>query len=78
MSEVTRKFFLTFPQKIIKEPIVYKLGHMFNVVTNIRAASVSDEIGLVALELEGDAAEVEKALDYLRSREVKVEPMDSD
>ncbi|MGE0431402.1 MAG: NIL domain-containing protein [Planctomycetota bacterium] len=75
MGEVARRVFLTFPQKIIKEPIVYNLGHMFKVITNIRAASVTDEVGLVALELVGDEPEVERAIEYLVSREVKVEPM---
>lgn len=78
MSTITKKVFLTFPQKIIKEPIVYNLGHKFPIVTNIRGASVTDELGLVALELEGDPVEVEAALTYLREREVKVELMEAE
>ena len=78
MTTVSRKVFLTFPQKVIQEPIVYNLGHVFNVVTNIRGASVTDEYGLVALELQGEPDEIDKALDYLRERDVKVEPMDDD
>ena len=78
MPTIVRKVFLTFPQKLVREPIVYNLGHEFNVTTNIRGASVTDEYGLVALELEGDAETIEKALAYLRARDVAVEPMESD
>src|SRR3972149_4064873 len=48
-----KKLYLTFPQRLIKDPVIYQVGHKFKVVTNIRGASVSEEIGLVALELEG-------------------------
>ncbi len=71
----SRKIFLTFPQKLIKEPILYTVGQKFNVVPNIRGASVSDEIGLIALELQGEAAEIDKAIEYFRGLGVKVEPI---
>ena len=77
MAEETKKVFLTFPQKIIKEPIVYTIGHKYQVITNIRGASVTDEVGLVALELVGDPVEIDKAIDYMREAGVKVEPMEA-
>ncbi len=78
MSEVERKVFLTFPAKLMKDPIIYQLGHNFKVIVNIRGASVSDEIGLVALVLEGEEDEVEKAVDYLRDKGVKIEPIEEE
>ena len=68
-----RKVYLTFPQNLIQEPLIYEVGHKFDVITNIRSASVTEEIGLVGLEFEGDAAEIEKATDYLKLKGVKVE-----
>ena len=45
-----RKFFCTFPENVISEPIIsYTLGDKFNVVTNIRAASITDTMALVAV-----------------------------
>ena len=78
MAEIEKKVFLTFPAKLIKEPIIYNLGHIFKVVVNIRGASVSDEIGLVAIVITGDEVEVEKAIEYLRDKDVKIEPIEDE
>ena len=47
---VREKVYLTYPPKLLKEPIIYQLGQKFRVVTNIRGANISAEVGLVALE----------------------------
>lgn len=70
------KVWLTFPQKLIKEPIIWMVGKNFDVITNIRQASVSDEVGIVALEIEGEREELEKAINFLREKEIKVEPVE--
>jgi ABC-type methionine transport system ATPase subunit len=63
----------TFPKDLIHEPLLYNLGVDFGVVPNIRGATISDDIGLVYLDLVGKEAEVEKAVQYLKSRGVAVE-----
>ena len=68
-----RKVYLTFPQQVIHEPVLYNLGKDFRVVTNIRGASVTDEIAIMALELEGEDAEIDRAIAYLKGRGIKVE-----
>ena len=78
MGIMNRKVYCTFPKEMIKEPLLYNLGKNFNVIPNIRGASITDEVGLVYLELEGEQSEVEKALDYLRSRKVRVDEVASD
>ncbi len=72
----TRKVYLTYPQRLIKEPLIYEVGQRFKVVTNIRQASVSEEIGLVALELKGEPEEIEKAIKFFRDKGVTVEPIE--
>jgi hypothetical protein len=52
---------------IVGQPILWRLGKMFNVVTNILRARISDDYGYVALALEGSTGEVEQAQEYLRS-----------
>jgi len=52
---------------ILGQPILWRLGKMFNVVTNIVRARISGDFGYVALSLEGSTGEVEQAQDYLRS-----------
>lgn len=69
-----RKFFCTFPQDLISEPIVsHTLGDKFGVVPNIRAASITDTMALVAVEIEGDEDKIEASVAYLRERGVTVE-----
>lgn len=71
-----RKYFCTFPQDLISEPIVsHTLGAKFGVIPNIRAASITDTMALVAVEIEGDDAAIEQSVDYMRERGVKVEEM---
>ena len=72
------KVFLTFPQKLVNEPIIYDIGQKYSVVTNIRGASVTDEIALVALQIEGNKAEVDDALAYMVERGVTVENLETE
>ena len=71
-----RKFFCTFPQHLISEPIIsHTLGARFGVIPNIRAASITDTLALVAVEIEGEEPAIESSVAYLRERGVKVEEM---
>jgi hypothetical protein len=71
-----RKYFCTFPQHLISEPIIsHTLGSRFGVIPNIRAASITDTLALVAVEIEGEDAAIEQSIQYMRERGVKVEEM---
>lgn len=73
MAATIRKVSLSFPQKLIREPILHNISMRFGVIFNISKANVSDELGFLELSLEGDAESLEKALTYLRERGVKIE-----
>lgn len=73
-----KRVYLTYPKEQVKEPLLYQCGKLFDVVFNIRQASVSDKIGLVALELEGEGEEIEKAIEFFKEKGVKVEPIELD
>lgn len=71
-----RKYFCTFPQHLIKEPIIsYTLGSKFDVVPNIRAATIDEQVALVAVEIEGELEDIQKSVEYLRERGVTVEEL---
>lgn len=74
-SEQSR-LWLMFPPKLIKEPLIWKLGQKFPVVTNIRQASVTDEIGIVSLELDGKRQDIKAAIKWLEKLGVSVEPVE--
>ncbi|MFN6147774.1 MAG: NIL domain-containing protein [Planctomycetota bacterium] len=61
-----------FDQDLVREPLLYKINRSFDVVVNIRGASVNDRGGFIALELEGERTEVDRVLDYLRGQGVRL------
>ena len=74
----SRKVRLTFPQNLITEPVIYKLGIDFEVVTNIRRAEVREDMGWVILELEGKDSVIDKGLEWVTSTGVRVDPIVGD
>jgi molybdopterin synthase sulfur carrier subunit len=77
-AHARRRVTLTFPPKLIKEPVIYNIGHRFRVVTNIRSANVLENAGWVTLEIDGEEDEYLKALHYLNEMGVSVEPVERD
>jgi hypothetical protein len=74
-----RKYFCTFPQELIKEPIIsHTLNAQFGVIPNIRAASITEQIAMVAVEIEGSLDQIDRAVVYLRERGVNVEEIRED
>ncbi len=69
---------LTFPETLVPRPLIYELGHRFQVVTNIRRAHVEEHVGWVVLELDGEEDEIERGLAWTRSLGVRVDPVTAD
>ena len=69
---------LSFSGSHIKRPFVYELGKIFNVVTNIRRAEVSDSEGWVVLELESDQKEIDRAIKWAIDQGVHVTILEGD
>ena len=70
------RLWLTYPPKLITQPLIWELAQKFKVVTNIRQASVSDTIGIVCLELEGGRSEIKGAISWMEQQGVRVEPVE--
>src|SRR3954452_10965480 len=70
------RLWLMYPPKQITSPVIWELGHKFPVVTNVRQASVTDEIGIVCLELDGNRDDVKAAVTWLEKQGIKVEPVE--
>src|SRR6478735_835863 len=71
-----QRLWLMYPAKLITTPVIWELGHKFKVVTNVRQASVTDEIGIVCLEIDGKRSEIKAGIKWLESIGVKVEPIE--
>ncbi len=74
----THRVKFTFLQQLITLPIIYELGKEFKVVTNIRRADVTEDRGWVVLELVGDMEEIERGLEWVAAKGVRVDPVQGD
>ena len=75
-TQTQRRLWLSYPPKQIKEPLIWQLGQKFQVVTNIRQASVTEQIGIVCLEVDGRRSDVNAAIAWLEKLGVTVEPVE--
>jgi len=75
-EKVCERVYLTFPKDLVKEPIVCNLAKKFDILFNIRGSTVTAEMGLVALEIDGTRSEVDKAVQWLKDKGVIVEPIE--
>ena len=70
------KFYLTYPKKLVKVALIYQMSQKFDLVFNVRSASVSEEIGIIALELDGPQKTIDDAVAWFREQGVTVEPIE--
>ena len=69
---------LTFPQSLIKEPVIFTMARQFNVVPNIRRARVTETVGEMVLELEGSEEDLEKGIQWLKEKGIDIELVEGD
>ena len=69
---------LTFPQHLIKEPVIFKMAKEYDVMPNIMSAQVIGTVGKMELELEGTEENLEKGLQSLRDQGINVELIEGD
>ena len=64
---------LTFPEHLVKQPIIGRLVREFDVMPNIRRASVEEHIGWIVCELGGEDEAVDRAIEWLTDLGVQVD-----
>ena len=73
-----KQVMFTFPDTLIKEPIIYNLGLQFKLIPNIRRADVTESKGWVVLELEGEEKDIDKGIEWVTGKGVRVDPVVGD
>jgi ABC-type methionine transport system ATPase subunit len=73
---VRERIYLTFPRTLVREPVLSSMAKQFDVGFNIRGSTVTAEMGLMALELNGPQTEVDKAVAWLKDKGVMVESIE--
>ena len=73
-----KKVKLTFPQHLIREPVIFTLAKKYDVMPNIRRARVTETIGEMVLELEGSEGNLEKGIQSLKDQGIDVQLVEGD
>ncbi|MEM8886129.1 MAG: NIL domain-containing protein [Planctomycetota bacterium] len=71
-----KKFIITFPKDLVKEPWNYNLITRFDIIPNIVAGTISENSAILGYEFDGETAKLDLAISYLREMGVKVESVD--
>ncbi len=66
---------LTFPEALVREPVLALLARDHGVLPNIRRASVDESEGWIICEIEGEQHAVDAGLAWLRDQGVRVDPI---
>lgn len=76
MALEKQRFWLTFTAQGGTRPVIWEMSKKFEVIFNIRNASVTPEVGIIALELEGERSVIKDAVKWLEAAGVQVEPVE--
>jgi ABC-type methionine transport system ATPase subunit len=71
------RFHLTFPEHLISEPVIHRVGRDFELVTNIRRANIEEHRGWVILEMDGTDEAIAAAVAWLASQGVQVDRIEA-
>ena len=73
---VTKRIVLTFPHKLVDQPIVYKLVKDFDLVFNILQAKITpQEQGVMVLEMQGKKENFAAGVEYLKKVGIDIQPL---
>ena len=64
---------LTFPEHLIKQPVIARMVREFDIMPNIRRANVEETVGWMICELGGNDLDVERAIEWLADLGVQVD-----
>lgn len=70
------RFHLTFPERLISEPVIHRVGKDFDLVTNIRRANIEERSAWVILEMDGADEDIARAVAWLAEQGLQVDRID--
>jgi ABC-type methionine transport system ATPase subunit len=71
--EVGIRVKLSFPESLVRQPVVARLVKDFDVIPDIRRADITDSAGWIVCELDGDPSRIEAAINWLRDEGIGVD-----
>jgi hypothetical protein len=64
---------LTFPEALVRRPMIATLVKEYDVIPDIRRAEVTETTGWIICELDGEPDRLEAAIDWLRTEGIGVD-----
>jgi len=71
-----QQIMLYYPVELLSEPIIYTMSQEFNLITNIRQANITDEVGWMILELVGGDEDIADGIAWATSKGMRVDLVD--
>ena len=78
MAIIKKLIELDYPNELLTEPVLSNMIKKYDVIVNLRRATITKEFGYVQMQIEGEPQEVKKALDDLAGKGVAVNPIEKD
>lgn len=75
-NTMKKKLKLTFPQHLIKKPVIFTMAKQYDVMPNIMRARVTEMVGEMVLELEGTEGNLNNGIQSLLEKGIEVEFLD--
>ena len=64
---------LTFPEDLVRQPVIGRVVERFGVMPNIRRANVEERFGWIVCEIGGEDDAIERAITWLENAGVQVD-----
>jgi ABC-type methionine transport system ATPase subunit len=78
MPKQSQRYWLTFSADLTRRPLIWEMSKKFDLIFNVRNASVTEQIGIIALELTGERKAIENAVKWLQKKGIEVDPIELD
>ena len=74
----SKRLHLTFPEQLVRQPIISHMVLEHGIEVNIRRADVDEHVGWMVLEVSGEENAVAQAQEWLRGQGIEVNDVDGD
>jgi ABC-type methionine transport system ATPase subunit len=72
-AEIRVRVKLTFPESLVRTPVLARLVRDFDVDPDIRRADITESSGWIICELDGASDRIEASIEWLRSEGIGVD-----
>lgn len=76
MASEKLRYWLTFDAQAATKPLIWQMSKKFDLIFNIRNSSVTEAIGVIAIELEGERRTIDQAVKWFKRQGVQVDPVE--